>query len=212
MAPTLLLRHERIDDVPLIIGLANQLRWPEGLDRHRETHGRQQGRNNGQLAGGWWADLLSRADHRKSAVRDGANSMPHTLEQLGGQPMRAVECSDDRLGGVVHRLGTDEPWAALARELGTATVMVYAFERTGIRLDRTTSYGYHQVTEAGGRQRGHSQGHRPDLPQWQRMAAAAEPSGPLSAGDVQPGQAAADPLYTPLLQRVRGRVGRRGLL
>jgi transposase len=61
-------------------------------------------------------------------------------------------------------------------------------------------------------QRGHSKDHRPDLPQLKLMAAAAEPSGHLLACDVHPGQCADDPLYTPLLQRVRGIVGRPGLL
>ena len=44
------------------------------------------------------------------------------------------------------------------------------------------------------------------------MAAAAEPSGHLSACDIHPGQYADDPLYPPLMQRVRGIMGRRGVL
>jgi len=164
------------------------------------------------LAVGWLAYILSRADHRKAAVRDWANSMPHTLAQLLGQPIRAVECSDDRLGGVLHRLSEDETWDAIERDLWTATVTVYEFALTGIRLDSTTSYGYHQVTDAGVMQRGHSKDHRPDLPQLKLMAAAAEPSGHLIACDVQPGQSADDPLYTLLMQRVRGIVGRTGVL
>jgi transposase len=60
-------------------------------------------------------------------------------------------------------------------------------------------------------QRGHSKDHRPDLPQLKLMAAAAEPSGHLMACDVHPGPCADDPLYTPLLQRVRGIVGRPGM-
>ena len=212
MAQTLILHHERVDDVPLIIGLANRLGLAEVLNRHIGTHGLQQGLNNGQLAVGWLAYILSQADHRKSAVRDWANSMPHTLEQLLGHPLRAVEFSDDRLGGVLHRLSEDETWDAIERDLWTATVTVYEFALTGIRLDSTTSYGYHQVTDEGVMQRGHSKDHRPDLPQLKLMAAAAEPSGHLIACDVQPGQSADDPLYTPLVQRVRGMMGRRGLL
>jgi transposase len=212
MAQVLIFRHERIDDVPLILGWANQLRLAEVLDRHTGTHGLQQGLNNGQLAVGWLAYILSRADHRKSAVRDWANSMPHTLAQMLGQPIRDVEFSDDRLGGVLHRLGDDETWAAIERDLWTATVTVYEFALTGVRLDSTTSYGYHQLTEMGVMQRGHSKDHRPDLPQLKLMAAAAEPSGHLIACDVQPGQSADDPLYTPLIQRVRGIVDRTGLL
>ena len=87
---------------------------------------------------------------------------------------------------------------------------VDARELTGRRLDRTTSYGDHQGTTGGGRQRGQSTAHRPDLPPLQRMAAAAEPSGPRMAGAVPPGQGADAPLDTPLRQRVRGSGGRPG--
>ncbi|HEY7493890.1 MAG TPA: transposase, partial [Candidatus Tectomicrobia bacterium] len=167
---------------------------------------------NGQMAIGWLAYILSQADHRKSAVREWANDIPHTLGQLLGQPIRDVEFSDDRLGGVLRRLSDDETWDAIERDLWAATVAVYELELTGVRLDSTTSSGYHQVTEEGVMQRGHSKDHRPDLPQLKLMAAAAEPSGHLIACDIQPGQCADDPLYTPLLQRVRDIVGRRGLL
>ena len=212
MAQTLILQHERVDDIPLIIGLANRLRLAEVLDRHMKTHGLQQGLHNGQLAVGWLAYILSQADHRKSAVREWANGRSHILEHLLGQPIRAVEFSDDRWGGVLHRLSDDATWDAIEHDLWATTVAVYELELTGIRLDSTTSYGYHHVTDEGVMQRGHSKDHRPDLPQLKRMAAAAEPSGHLMACDVHPGQCADDPLYTPLLQRVRRIVGRSGLL
>ena len=51
------------------------------------------------------------------------------------------------------------------------------------------------MTDDGVMQRGQSKDHRPDLPQLQLMAAAAEPSGHLIACDVQAGQCAEDPLY-----------------
>jgi transposase len=212
MAQTLILGHERVDDIPLIIGLANKLHVAEILDHHMGTHRLQQGMNNGQLAVGWLAYILSQADHRTSAGRDWAHSIPHTLAHLLGRPIREVEFSDDRLGGVLYRLSDDETWDAIERTLWTATVTVYELALAGIRLDSTTSYGYHQVTDEGVMQRGHSKDHRPDLPQLKVMAAAAEPSGHLIACDVHPGQCADDPLYTPLLQRVRGIVGRQGLL
>ena len=149
MAQTRIFRHERVDDIPLIIGLANKLHLAEVLDRHMGTHGLQQGLNNGPLAVGWLAYLLSQADHRKSAVRDWANGIPHTLEHLLGHPIRAVEFSDDRLGGVLFRRSDDETWDAIEPALWTATVAVYEFELAGIRLDSTTSYGSHHVTEEG---------------------------------------------------------------
>jgi transposase len=134
------------------------------------------------------------------------------LETLVGQPLRAVEFSDDRLGGVLHRLSKDAAWEAIEKELWAATVAVYELEVSGIRLDSTTSSGYHHVNEEGVMQFGHSKDHRPDLPQLKLMAAAAEPSGHVVACDLQPGQSADDPLYTPLIQLVRGVLGRTGLV
>jgi transposase len=61
-------------------------------------------------------------------------------------------------------------------------------------------------------QLGHSKDHRPDLPQLKLMAAAAQPSGLLLATDIHPGNAADDPLYVPLIRRVRAQRGRNGLL
>lgn len=212
MAERLTLTHERVDDIPLLIGLAQQLRLPVILDRHLGNHGHHQGLSNGWLATVWLAYILSQGDHRKAAVREWANALRHTLEQLLGQPLREVECSDDRLGGVLRRLSDDAAWAAIEQELWVATVAVYELEVSGIRLDSTTSYGYHQVNEEGVMQFGHSKDHRPDLPQLKLMAAAAEPSGHLVACDLQPGQSADDPLYTPLIQRVRGMLGRTGLV
>jgi transposase len=78
-----------------------------------------------------------------------------------------------------------------------ATVTGYELELAGMRLERTTSQGYHQVTDDGVMPRGQSKDYRPDLPQLQLMAAAAEPSGHLIACDVHAGQCADDPLYTP---------------
>src|SRR5215471_3301536 len=113
MAQTRIFRHERVADIPLIIGLANKLHLAQVLDSHMKTHGLQQGLNNGQLAVGWLAYILSQADHRKSAVRDWANGLSHTLEHLLSHPIREVEFSDDRLGGLVRRLSADEAWKAI---------------------------------------------------------------------------------------------------
>jgi transposase len=206
-------QHERIDDVPLIIGMCNKLRWPAILSRHLGTHGSQKGLNNGQLVVGWQGYILSQADHRKSAVQEWANDNKHTLGQLLEQPIREVEFNDDRLGGVLRRLSDDEAWAALEHDLWGATVVVYKLESTDVRIDSTTSYGYHEPEEGGLMQYGgHSKDHRPDLPQLKLMAAAAEPSGHLIASNVVPGQRADDPLYVPLIERVRGILNQTGLL
>jgi transposase len=85
-------------------------------------------------------------------------------------------------------------------------------EVTGVRLDSTTITGYHTRTEDGIMQLGHSKDHRPDLPQLKLMAAAAEPAGHLLAHDIVAGQHADDPLYLPLIRRVRHLLGQARLL
>ncbi len=213
MTEILSIEHERVDDVPVIIGVGKQLSLDTILDRHLDTHGLQQGLNNGELALGWLGYILSQADHRKSAVQEWSNDNAQMLGKLLGRSIRETEFNDDRLGGVLSRLSKDDVWAAIERELWAATVNVYEIETNGVRLDSTTSYGYHQPQEDGIMQYGgHSKDHRPDLAQLKLMAAAAEPSGHLIACDVEAGQRADDPLYIPLIKRVREILRQRGLL
>jgi transposase len=61
-------------------------------------------------------------------------------------------------------------------------------------------------------QRGHSTDHRPDLPQLKLMAAVAQPHCQLIACDLVAGNAADDPLYLPLIRRVRQQLRQKGLL
>lgn len=212
MTEQLSIHHERVDDIPLIIGTAEKLRLAKILNRYLGTHGLQQGLHNGQLAVGWIGYILSEADHRKAPVQEWANERAHLLEQLLGEPIRAVEFSDDRLSGVLRRLADDEAWAAIEQALWAATVTVYEIELAGVRLDSTTGSGHHTPEGGGLMQHGHSKDHRPDLAQVKLMAAAGEPSGQLLASDVEPGNRADDPLYVPLIERVRRIVGRSGLL
>jgi len=213
MGATLELTHERVDDVPLLLGFLIQLRFPEILDRHLPAHPLHQGLSHGWLITVWITYILSQADHRKSPVQQWVDRLQHTLETLIGQPLRPVEFSDDRLTLVLKRLSDPAAWHELEAALWRTQCEVYALppvER--VHLDATTSYGYHAVDDDGLMQLGHSKDHRPDLPQIKLMAAAAEPSGLFLAGDVHPGHAADDPLYLPWYRRVRELLGQTGLL
>jgi len=214
MIEKLALTHERVDDIPLLIGLGQRMGLLELLDRHLGNHGLHQGLSNGALATTWMCFIGSGGDHRKSTVQDWAERHRQTLERLLGQPIRSVEFSDDRLGIVLRRLSRTADWEALEAELWAKTVVAYDLDQgmIGVRLDSTTTYGYHTPTEDGVMQLGHSKDHRPDLPQLKLMAAAVEPSGHLLACDVLSGQSADDPLYQPMIARVRQMFGRTGLL
>src|SRR5689334_5242605 len=122
----------------------------------------------------------------------------------------SLEFSDDRLSIVLRRLH-DTDWSALETDLWRATCQVYEVPIHAIRLDSTTSCGYHTIDPDGIMQLGHSKDHRPDLAQLKLMAAAAQPTGHLLACDIHPGNVADDPLYIPLIERVRGLLGRQGL-
>jgi transposase len=209
---TLELTHQRVDDVPLLLGFLSNLRLPEILDRHLPPHPLHQGLSNGWLIAVWIAYILSRADHRKSPVQAWAQNLQLTLETFVGQPIRPVEFSDDRLTLVLKRLGDPAAWVPLEADLWQVHCDVYALPVERVRLDATTSCGYHTVTDVGLMQLGHSKDHRPDLPQVKLMAAVAEPTGLFLAGDVHPGNAADDPLYLPLYRRVRAMLGQSGLL
>src|SRR3954467_3430747 len=86
---TLELTHERVDDVPLLLGFLIQLQLPAILDRHFLTHPLHEGLSNGWLISVWIAYILSRADHRKSPVQAWAEGLRHTLETLVGQTIRS---------------------------------------------------------------------------------------------------------------------------
>jgi transposase len=203
--------HERVDDIPLLIGLMGQMHLPEILEDHLGTHHLHQGLSNGWIATVWMAFILSQSNHCKVSVQDWAQSHQHMLQTLCGQPLRSVEFSDDRLSIVLRRLA-EADWPSLENNLWEGTCEVYQIVPTSIRLDATTSCGYHTVTEEGLMQHGHSKDHRPDLPQLKLMAAAAQPSGQLIACDILPGNAADDPLYLPLVARVRQQLTQSGLL
>jgi transposase len=209
---TLELTHERVDDVPLLLGSLIKLKLPEILDRHFPAHPLHQGLSNGWLITVWIAYILSRADHRKAPVRAWAERLQHSLETTIGRDIRPVEFSDDRLTSVLKRLDADPAWESLEDDLWHTHCDVYALPVERVRLDATTSCGYHAVDDDGLMQLGHSKDHRPDLAQFKLMAAVAEPSGLYLAGDVHPGNAADDPLYLPLYRRVRALLGQTGLL
>jgi transposase len=212
MWDTLDLVHERVDDIPLILGLTQRLNLPEILDQCLGRHHLHQGLSPGWLATVWITYVLSQADHRKSAVRDWARTHRVTLERLIGQPIRDADFTDDRLAILLRRLAPAEVRSDLEARLWAGTCEVYQLPVEQVRLDGTTSYGFHTVTDGGLMQRGQSKDHRPDLPQLKLMAAAAEPTGLILATEVHPGNTNDDPLYLPLIARVRQALGRTGLL
>jgi len=207
----IVLQHERIDDIPLLFGMMRRMNLAKILDEHLPRHHLHQGLSNGNLAVGWLAYILSQSDHRKSAVRDWANGLRHTLESLYGCSLRPHEFSDDRLGILLNNLAAAD-WDATEASLFRSCFAVYHLPTGCIPLDTTASCGYHTIEPDGIMQLGHSKDHRPDLPQLKIMAAVTQPLAfPLSTAIVA-GNQPDDVLYLATIKNVQALVGRHGLL
>lgn len=203
---------ERIDDVPLLIGVMKRIQLPVILDKHLGNHGNQTGLSNGWTAVIWIAYILSQGKHTKMHVQEWVMKRQKLLEELSGEEICAEDFNDDSLGRILERFSDEDSWQRIEQEYWMFRTLIHEVKLSGVRLDSTSSYGYHTPEEDGVMQLGHSKDHRPDLAQVKLMMAVAEPSGEPIASDVVAGNRADDGLYLPLLRRVWGIVKQVGLL
>jgi transposase len=136
---TLRLTHQRVDDIPLLLGFLTKLRFPQLLDLTLAPRPLHQGLSQGWLITIWITYILSHSDHRKALVRDWANDLRRALEAATGQALRDVDFTDDRLTLVLQRLSDPETWQHLEADLWNATCEVYDVPVERVRLDSTTS-------------------------------------------------------------------------
>jgi transposase len=212
MSENLTIQTERVDDVPLLLAHMERMGVPSLLDAHLPVHGNRQGLSLGWVSTIWLAHILSRADHRLNQVRPWAETVHETLQASLPALLRPTDLSDDRLADVLRALSDDIHWAAFEGALNAHTLRVYDLRASTVRVDSTTASGYWSVTDEGLFQFGHSKDHRPDLPQVKVMLATLDPLGMPLAVDVVAGQSADDPLYLPVIARVRASLGQTGLL
>src|SRR4051812_15782190 len=203
--------QERLDDVPLLLGMMRRMKLAEIIDQHLGQHHLHEGLSNGNLAVGWLSYILSESDHRKSAVEKWANSTACTLESFFGAPLRPHEFSDDRLGILLKNLAAAD-WDDIESDLFYSCFDVYELPKDAFHLDTTTSCGYHAIEPDGIMQLGHSKDHRPDLPQLKIMAAVTQPLAFPVSTDVVAGNRSDDELYWPTIVEVKQKVGGDGLL
>lgn len=203
---------ERLDDIPLLISLQQQLGLDAVIDEAIERHWLHQGLSIGQLVIGWTAYILSESDHRKVAVEDWAVEHQQILSELLGTPLRRTDFTDDRLSQVLTHLAKEEAWQIIEQQLWQNSVSVYRLTPERVRLDASRFSGYHTPLD-GLMQHGYN----PDTPhqaQVKLMAASIDlgTSGHLCATEVVSGEKADDPLYLPMIRRLRKTFFESGLL
>jgi transposase len=156
--------------------------------------------------------VLAQSDHRLNQVQGWAARRLETLRACTGQPVQALDLSDDRLADVLRTLADDAPWVSFEGALGQTLLRVYDLQASCVRLDMTTASRDGQVTTEGLFQFGYSKDQRPDVPQVKVALASLDPLGLPLATAVVPGHRADDPLYVPLIERVGAITEQRGLL
>ncbi len=212
MNEALIIKTERVDDIPLLLAHMQCMGLVELLDKHFPTHGNRVGLSLGRVAALWLTHVLSQADHRMNRVQSWAEQRLETLRGCSDATLEVRDLSDDRLADVLRDLSDDTHWRAFEQDLTGQLIRVYDLRPDAVRLDTTTASSYGAVSEEGLLQLGHSKDHRPDVPQLKVMLATLDPLGLPLATEVLPGQRADDPLYLPAIARVRACLKKPGLL
>lgn len=212
MKETMSIETERMDDIPLLLTHMQRMKVAQLLDKHIPTHGQRKGLSVGELSVVWLAHILSQADHRMNRVQEWASRRLETLRACGMNALCPQDVTDDRLADVLRLLSDDVHWQAFEQELMGQLLRVYDLSATCVRIDTTTASSYAQVNEEGLLQLGHSKDHRPDLPQLKLVLASLDPLGMPLATEVLSGEHADDPLYLPIIARVREGLQQKGLL
>ena len=204
---------EQINDIPLLLGIMEDMGLRQHIDSQIERHGGWEGISLGTMVEIWLSYLLTERDHRLVAVREWAAARRQTFNALLGIELRDTDLTDDRLARVLSHLGMESVEQAIDQRMVQDWVTCYALPTETVRLDSTSVSVYSAIEdELGLIQHGHSKDHRPDLGQFKVMLSTLDPLGmPLSCAVVE-GQRADDPLYVPMYDQTVRTLGRRDVL
>jgi transposase len=202
---------ERIDELPLLIYWLKQMRVDVIMDSVLgPPHGNWEGLSYGELALVFITHVVMRCTHFLSPVEEWAAKHLTSLSQALGKPVRAQDCTDERLAVVLSKVGAEQtrPGAAIEAALGQPLIRAYALPAETARIDLTTVSVHHQPQGEEGLMRfGHSKDHRPDLRQFKVLLGTLDPVGlPLATATLS-GEQADDPQYLPAWERLVATLG-----
>jgi hypothetical protein len=104
MSETLEITIEQINDLPLLLGLVEEMGIRQQVDAQIRPHGGWQGISVGTVVSIWLCHLLMERDHRLVVVRDWAAARTQTLNALLRIHLRDTDLTDDRLANVLTML------------------------------------------------------------------------------------------------------------
>jgi transposase len=212
MKETLNIETERADDIPLLLAHMQHMNLAGLLDKHIPAHGNRKGLSVGKVTLVWLSHILSEANHRMNHVQEWSKRRKEIIRSCGLETFETEDMTDDRLADILRALSNDIHWSAFEQELMENLVRVYDLQKECIRIDTTSVKSYAEVNEQGLLQYGHSKDRRPDLAQLKLVLASLDPLGMPIATEVISGEHADDPVYLPIIERVREGLKKKGLL
>jgi transposase len=202
---------ERIDDIPFIYGMLNQVGIQAIVDEVIEPHGNWQGLSPGWVITLWLVHILSEQSHLMEPVRLWTRSHLTTLRRLTGQAVSELDMTDDRLALCLFYLHERSAWAAIEARLGQRTIRIYGLEAKRLRLDATVGTVGHDPSKHTLFKMGKAKNGLYEV-QFKLSLASIDPLGLPLVCDVAPGNRADDPLYIPSYQRAKAILERQGVL
>jgi transposase len=194
MIENLTITSEQINDLPLLLGIVEEMGVRRVVDAQIKPHGNWEGISVGTAVSLWLCHLLMERDHRVVSLRE-------------------TDLTDDRLATVLTLLGAPADQAAMDTALAQEWLQVYALPRDLVRLDSTSVSVYHEDRPPESLlQNGHSKDHRPDLAQFKVMLASLDPLGMPVCGQLVAGNSADDGLYVPAYDAAVRTLGTAALL
>jgi len=202
---------ERVDDIPLLYGLLEQMGIQVIVDEVIKQHGNWKGLKHGWIIMIWLVHILSEQNHCMEPVQEWVEKHKEVLSRLSGQKVRELDFSDDRLGLCLKELHKAEVWQEIEEKLGARLIRVYKLKLEKLRLDATVStVGHdpekHTLFKVGKAKSGSYER------QFKMMLASLDPLGLPIAVDIEPGNVADDPLYVPIYHRLKQIIKEKGLL
>jgi transposase len=202
---------ERVDSIPLIYGLLEQMGVQTVVDNVVGPNGNWQGLSPGWVITTWLLYMLSEKDHRMEPVQSWTRSHMTLLRRLTGQAIEELDMTDDRLGLCLFYLHERATWTSIEEGLGTRTIRIYGLPVECLRLDATLGTVNHDPSQHTLFKVGKAKNGLYET-QFKLMLACLDSLGLPLVCDVEPGNRADDPLYIPSYRRAKAILGQEGLL
>ena len=202
---------ERVDDLPVIFGLLQQMHIQAILDAVIVPHGNWQGLSHGWVITIWLMHILSEQNHCMEPVQEWVTKHEVTVGRLSGHEVRGLDFSDDRLALCLKELSKPAVWQAVEEQLGATLIRVYCLQPEVVRLDATVGTVGHPPAEHSLFKVGKAKNGLYET-QFKLMLASLDPLGLAIAVDIEPGDVADDPLYVPSYRRVKQIIKVKGVL